>query len=163
MQCWAFFTFACSLEGSSPEQRQMKETKPKTDEKKVDQNVYKNEKYNFIVKLPDSWKEKYSVEEGKSIPKAEATIDFRYIDGKTDIFTIIVLNMTKAEWEQKGYSDGLWGYITTKNGKTFAYAISGEPRPEYLDQEGRLKPEYEELAKMINQDVMKIVNLIEFK
>lgn len=141
----------------------MKETKPKMDEKKADQNVYKNEKYKFIVKLPDSWKGKYSTVEEKSIPEAEETIDFRYIDGKTNIFTIIVLNMTKAEWEQKGYSDGLWGYITTKNGKTFAYAISGEPRPEYLDQEGRLKPEYEELAKMINQDVMKIVKQIEFQ
>ncbi|RAL26891.1 hypothetical protein [Thermoflavimicrobium daqui] len=131
--------------------------------------LYKNEKYKFNAKLPESWDDVFQVKSNtdKAIPEKLETITFELKNENAPIFTIGVFNIpSKSAWDQKELANQ-WEYLTTKNGKTLAIMQSTEPPASFFDESGNVKEDVKEklsqLDKMINDELPNISKSIQFE
>lgn len=157
----------CSHEEKTPKENQPKESQQqmeqtetikvqqKTDEPKEIIEYFNNE-YGFTLNLPASWKGKYVVKKGNWDSQAEAIYDFNYPEGETNLFSVLVLNISKEEWD-RDYASGLWGYLGEKDGKVFAYAIPSELPNEWQQDKQSKVTGLIDITKMVNIDVPYIV------
>src|SRR5699024_1326199 len=116
--------------------------------------IYENLEHNFELVLPESWSNKFSVQENGGHNDAKASVDFNYIYDKeiiSNIFSLYIFNESEYYRQQDGYI-----YITTQNEKVYAYNIQGDPPEKVLDNKHLLN----ELIQMINIDVPMIVESI---
>lgn len=129
------------------------EEKEKSKEKTVE---YRNEEYGFTLQIPASWEGKYEVEKSNADPNAEATFFFTYKAEEADLFSIVILNITKEEWN-RDYVGGLLEYVGEKDGKIYAYSVPSE-LPNELAQDKKEKiHSLIDVTQMINVDVPRIV------
>src|SRR5690606_36942728 len=110
------------------------EKKEKAKEKTVE---YRNEEYGFTLRIPETRNEKYVVEESKLNIGEETTYVFKYKEEDVDLFRIVILNLSKEEWNQD-FGGGLMEYLGEKEGKIFAYVTPTE-LPSQLSQDKKEK------------------------
>lgn len=147
-----------SVEQPRDDSQTTQSPKPKESEPTFE---YYNRLYGFTLRLPTSWKGKYIVEKANWDRQAEAIFDFIYQPEKTKIFSVIVLNMTKEEWNRH-YAGGLWGYLGERNGKVFAYSVPSELPQEFTQNKQEKVQSLVELTNMLNVDVPRIVKTFQF-
>lgn len=127
---------------------------------KLDTVSYVNSDYNFSIDIPVAWEGNYTVEKGKWMPEMEESINFKFTENNIvydTIFSIIVIDehISVDEWDHP-----FWGYIDTKDNKTFIYSQAGEPSLELLEE--RNKAKLEKLSIMIDQDLPNIISSFKF-
>jgi len=114
---------------------------PASQQKPADGETYTNSAYGYSIRLPESWKGKYFIEE------KDNTTSFVYNPSsgtKYNLFSIVVY--PNSEWQQLKSEPGFHGTeITAKDDLVFVYAISLD-NP-YTGEEG---DEYQKMAGEVN-------------
>src|SRR5699024_5672777 len=68
--------------------------------------IYENLEHNFELVLPESWSNKFSVQENGGHNDAKASVDFNYIYDKeiiSNIFSLYIFNESEYYRQQDGY------------------------------------------------------------
>lgn len=128
---------------------------------------YVNKKYRFSLLFPLDWKRNCFLTFEDCLDDAEASINvnLRYqqeIQGETstNVFSIIVFNLSKREWEEE-YGDSPFQFLGESGPRVFASITPGEPPEEFLKPDksdyDRTIREFRYLTEMINDDYPKIL------
>lgn len=118
--------------------------------------LYRNEEYEFTLQLPTSWKGKYVVEQIDGSNDIEKIIRFKYKDENAELFSILILKLTKEEWN-RDYAGGFIDFVGEKNGKIFASSVPTQI-PRELEQNKKEKIHaLIDVTKMVNADVPRII------
>lgn len=117
---------------------------------------YRNEEYGFTLRIPASWNGKYEVKRIKAEFGEEAIFSFMYKKENVDLFQIIVLNISKEEWN-RDYSGGLMEYLGEKDGKIFAYQVPSGMSLQLSQNKKDKLLSIKDISLMVNHDVPRIV------
>ncbi|QMV39841.1 hypothetical protein [Cohnella cholangitidis] len=132
--------------------------------------LYRDPKFGFTLRLPQSWKTYTVVRRRTNLDDAEygAFFLFKY-QGKVyeDVLSILVFRMTKKEWLAI-YEDSPVIFLAERNGLVYAYTVPGELPSDFLDPTGndydykKYGKQIRLLTRMVNDDVPKIVKTLRF-
>ncbi|WP_027087471.1 hypothetical protein [Cohnella panacarvi] len=132
---------------------------------------YIDQKYGFILRIPDWWKPYVIVRKwGESgDPAYNVQFLFTYKGAVyTDIFTVSVYRMTLRQWRRQGYDESPLVLVASRNGRLFAYSTPSEPPALFFDEhaEDGFNPKYRRplnlLRRMINDEVPEMAKAIQF-
>ncbi|MDY0409119.1 hypothetical protein [Paracerasibacillus soli] len=120
--------------------------------------IYQNEKYQFSLTLPSSWKGHYKVEEVHWNPSADVVIDFNFTYQGEVLSTLFSIHILSEELDEEAPLT----YIASNDEKTFAYTKALEI-PEAFYENEQLKAEQDQFLHMMNQDVPQIIESMQFE
>lgn len=133
----------------------------KREKEKNNALTYKNDEYNFTLKIPASWEGKYTVKKGNWNPAAELSYDFQFVHNGKEICNIFSINILDGESDE---SDDLgpMEFIASQDGKTFALTKIMEFPQEFMEDE-ELSKVQDEFTEMVNGEVPEIIETFSFE